>query len=429
MRARAVFISRTAAETGQAALKGKGESSGAGKPVSDLLVSDSLTSDRLVPGTSPAGTCWYQEMWAAFECLPEKARDIAFGRLAVLIDLETLMAEDGFRQDRALRHMAQTKGLSRATLYIWLRRTRDVPREHWLPFLIDRRVRPSDKYSGRHSGNHSGHSSGLHTVRGKQLDTVPCPKKQNDEKSGDKDTLFEPSPENHGAVHADTPAGSSSPCTDRYRSQQAGDTQPDKRSDKHSDKHSGLTGNGSNSASPPSTSPYSARLGTGAEDHETPGYSVTARPRRRACPDAAFDMLKADWLRPEKPSFMSCYRRLEAVAGDKGWVLPSSRSLYRQMVEDVPVATRVFLREGPSALKRLWPAQQRDRSVFHAMEAVNADGHRWDVFVNWPETRTGESKPVRPVIVAIQDLYSGKILAWRIGRRETTELVLLLWTY
>ena len=95
-------------------------------------------------------------------------------------------------------------------------------------------------------------------------------------------------------------------------------------------------------------------------------------------------------------------------------------------MEDVPVATRVLLRDGPSALKRLYPAQQRDRSCFHAMEAVNADGHVWDVFVNWPDNRTGEKKPVRPVMVAIQDLYSGKILAWRIGRRETTELVLLV---
>ena len=32
---------------------------------------------------------------------------------------------------------------------------------------------------------------------------------------------------------------------------------------------------------------------------------------------------------------------------------------------------------------------------------------------------------MRPVMVAIQDLYSGKILAWRMGRRETTGLVLL----
>ena len=317
LRARAVFISRAAAETGQAALKGKGDTSGAMKPVSDTSGPDTCTS----------GTCRYRQMWAAFERLPEKARDSAFGRLAVLIDLEGLMAEDGFRKDSAICHMAQTKGLSRATLYIWLRRIRGVPREHWLPFLVDRRARPcSDKYSGRHSGNHSGTNSGLHIIRGKQLDTGPCPKKQNDEKhrdahSGDRETP-EPSLENHGAVHVDTLAGSSSPCMDRYRSkQQTSDTQPDKRSDKHSGKHSGLTGISPDSADPYSTSTHSAGLGTGAEDHDTSGHSVrysgTGRPRRRACPEAAFELLKADWLRPKKPSFMSCYRRLEAVAGKR----------------------------------------------------------------------------------------------------------------
>ncbi len=400
LRARAVFIGRAAMEAGQAALKGKGDTSGARKPVSDTS-----GPDMLVSGTSTSDTCRYREMWAAFERLPEKARDISFGRLAVLTSIEMLVAEDGFMKDRAIRHMAQTKGLSRATLYIWFRRIRDVPREHWLPFLIDRRA-------GNYAGKYSGHSSGLHTIRGKQLNTGPCPQKHNDENhrgedAGDREALFEPSPANQGAVDAGTLAVSRSPCMDRHKSnKRVGDAQPDKQSDQRF----GFTGTSSNSISP-----HSAGLGTGAEDQEK------HRSRRRACPEAAFDMLKADWLRNEKPSFMSCYRRLEAVAARKDWVLPCARSLYRQMMEDVPVATRVLLRDGPSALKRLYPAQQRYRSVFHAMEAVNADGHVWDVFVRWP----GVKKPVRPVMVAIQDLYSGKVLAWRIGRRETTELVLL----
>ena len=418
LRARAVFLSRAAAETGQAALKEKGDTSGAGKPVSDTS-----GPDMLVSGTSPSGNSRYREMWAAFERLPEKARDIAFGRLAVLTAIEVLMAEDGFMKDRAIRHMAQIKGLSRATLFIWFKRIRGVPREHWLPFLMDRRA---GNYAGNHSGAYSASYSDQYSdIRGagKQLGTGPCPKKQNgekpnDEHAGDRETP-EPSLENHGAVHAGTPAVSASPCMDKHGSKkQAGDTQSDKRSGKLS----GLTG----------TSSYSARLGTGAEDHDTSGlsyynchltsgHSVATKPRRRACPDAAFELLKADWLRYEKPSFMSCYRRLEAVAARKGWALPCARSLYRQIMEDVPVAVKVLSRDGPSALKRLYPAQQRDRSVFHAMEAVNADGHVWDVFVNWP----GEKKTVRPVMVAIQDLYSGKILAWRMGRRETTGLVLL----
>ena len=47
-----------------------------------------------------------------------------------------------------------------------------------------------------------------------------------------------------------------------------------------------------------------------------------------------------------------------------------------------------------------------------ALEGVNADCHKIDVFVMWP----GVEKPMRPQIVGFQDLYSNKILAWRVDR-------------
>ena len=64
----------------------------------------------------------------------------------------------------------------------------------------------------------------------------------------------------------------------------------------------------------------------------------------------------------------------------------------------------------------MYPAQERTRGHFHALEAVNADGHKWDVFVRWPDGEIG-----RPLMVAFQDLYSGKLLAWRCDRSENKE--------
>lgn len=138
-----------------------------------------------------------------------------------------------------------------------------------------------------------------------------------------------------------------------------------------------------------------------------------------ACPDAAWDALQALYLRPEQPNFTSCYRDLEKMAQTQGWTLPSAKTLLRRL-QQLPVTKRVLLREGIEALKRLYPAQRRDRSMLHALEGVNADGHKWDVFVRWPDGTIG-----RPVTAAFQDLYSGKFLAWRTARSENTATVLL----
>jgi hypothetical protein len=80
----------------------------------------------------------------------------------------------------------------------------------------------------------------------------------------------------------------------------------------------------------------------------------------------------------------------------------------------------VLARDGVEALRRLYPAQQRDRGVFHALEAVNADGHRFDVFVRWPDGTVA-----RPELVAFQDLHSGKILSWRVDRAPSWHAVRL----
>lgn len=146
------------------------------------------------------------------------------------------------------------------------------------------------------------------------------------------------------------------------------------------------------------------------------GRTVTAE-----CDRAAWEYLKADWLRLAQPPFASCYRRLQRAAAEHGWAIPSAHTLERRLEREIPPAVRVLARRGMEALRRMFPAQERDRSMFHALQAVNADGHKFDVFVRWP----GEEKPVRPVMVALQDLYSGKILSWRVGLTESAHLVQL----
>ena len=146
---------------------------------------------------------------------------------------------------------------------------------------------------------------------------------------------------------------------------------------------------------------------------------VGSKGREIELPPDAWDFIRADWLRVECPPFESCWRRLERAAAAHGWALPSKKTVERRLLA-LPQSVKVAGRKGMDALKTLYPAQQRDRSMFHALQAVNVDGHKWDVWVRWPDGHVG-----RPMMVAFQDLYSGKLLSWRIDRTENRAAVQL----
>ncbi|MBA4783381.1 MAG: Mu transposase C-terminal domain-containing protein [Rhizobiales bacterium] len=144
---------------------------------------------------------------------------------------------------------------------------------------------------------------------------------------------------------------------------------------------------------------------------------------RADCHEQAYQVFKSDYLRLEEPSFSACYRRMRAASKKNGWSpVPSERALRRHLDQDVPVAVQMMARKGRDAVKALYPAQRRDRTTLHAMQAVNMDGHKIDVFVSIP----GREKPVRLFLVTIQDLYSNKHLAWRLTEAENKETVRLV---
>ncbi len=132
-----------------------------------------------------------------------------------------------------------------------------------------------------------------------------------------------------------------------------------------------------------------------------------------------WDAFKADYLRQAEPSLTSAYRRCKRIAERDGWQVPSVGVLRRRL-RQLPPAAVTLARKGPNALKALFPAQERDRSHFHALQAVNADGHKFDDFVRWDD-----GKVSRPLIVVFQDLYSNKFLSWRYARSENKDMVRL----
>lgn len=147
-----------------------------------------------------------------------------------------------------------------------------------------------------------------------------------------------------------------------------------------------------------------------------------ASAERSDCHSDAWAFITSDYLRPEKPTFTSCYRRLIEAAKKQKWSpVPSERSLRRRLDAEVPEAVQTLARKGRDKAKALFPAQRRTRDHLHAMQAVNMDGHKIDVFV-----RLDDGRVTRLFLLGIQDLYSGKILAWRLSDSENKETVRLV---
>lgn len=153
-----------------------------------------------------------------------------------------------------------------------------------------------------------------------------------------------------------------------------------------------------------------------------PSYKATAK--RADIHPEAWDYFVSDMLRPSEPTLTKAYRRLVKAAAQNKWSpIPEERSLRRRYQSEVPEAVKILARKGKKELRTMIPAQRRTVAGLHAMQAVNMDGHKFDVFVNWP----GYDKPIRPVMIALQDIYSRKIVAWRVSdteNKETTALVI-----
>lgn len=161
-------------------------------------------------------------------------------------------------------------------------------------------------------------------------------------------------------------------------------------------------------------------------------YLPALAPRRkgggRECEvdDGAWQYLKSEYLRPEAPTFSSCYyATLKYYAAPRGIELPSEKTLLRKLQREVDPRLVIALRTGMDAVRNMVPPQQRSKAHMFAMDMVNIDGHKFDVFVNFGKDAQGKDIIARPMMVAIQDVYSSMMLAWRIGDTESALLTRL----
>ena len=145
--------------------------------------------------------------------------------------------------------------------------------------------------------------------------------------------------------------------------------------------------------------------------------ATSAAPRSPSADPQAWEAFKADFLRAEQTTAAHSHRLVLRLAGANGWSAPRSAATFlRRLRREVPLGAIVLARQGPEAVARLRPAQVRDRAALVSMECVSADGHRFDVFVRFPD-----GKRKRPMLVAWQDMRSGGIIGWQVGPEETAE--------
>ncbi|MEP4039060.1 transposase domain-containing protein [Pseudophaeobacter sp.] len=163
----------------------------------------------------------------------------------------------------------------------------------------------------------------------------------------------------------------------------------------------------------------------GVEDADRLAYLAPRPPKKRVKKEDRaqylpfMDWLQSAFLRLEQPTFAQSYRAATREAKRQGWDYPILKTAKRWVDAEVSRTTQVFKRQGMNGLMRCFPAQIRDRSSLSALEAVNADCHKIDVFVKWPDGTVN-----RPQIVVFQDLYSNKFLSWRVDHDPNKVMVM-----
>lgn len=149
-------------------------------------------------------------------------------------------------------------------------------------------------------------------------------------------------------------------------------------------------------------------------------YGAHSENREAAFTPEAWAFFRADYFRNERPQFGSCYERLKRAASANGWVIPSPSSVKRKILREIPKTHQTYLRDGTYALSRMYPSLIRTVAGIEAMEWVNGDGYKHNVWVRWHNGHI-----IRPKTWLWQDVRTRKILAYRCDESENTNMIRL----
>lgn len=136
--------------------------------------------------------------------------------------------------------------------------------------------------------------------------------------------------------------------------------------------------------------------------------------------DAFVETVKQYFFTRSEPPLTAAYDWACDVARAEGIEIGPLWKI-RRIIAEVPTYVQLYLRKGPEAVGRFFPHQTRTKTHMHAMECVQTDYHKFDVFIRFPD----REKPARVQMIAISDVYSGKFLAYRLSETANSHTVQL----
>ena len=141
---------------------------------------------------------------------------------------------------------------------------------------------------------------------------------------------------------------------------------------------------------------------------------------KRAGAAALADFFDTDYLREEAPTAEAVHRRLAGIAKHKRWELPPLVAFMARLHREYTPHEIARARGGVKGAMALVPAQERTVADMAVNDLWSGDGREWDDIVLWPD-----GTAARPRVWEWQDVRSRRILAWRVGQVENSELVRL----
>jgi putative transposase len=141
--------------------------------------------------------------------------------------------------------------------------------------------------------------------------------------------------------------------------------------------------------------------------------------RGRALPDDLIAWVKAEYLKPTRPSAAKVHRALDGECKKRGIPTPSYPTV-RRLVAEIPGAARVRHRKGKEAYRKtVMPKVARDYEPLRVNELWCGDHHQLDLMVRH------KGKIMRPWVTVWQDLKTRAVVGFQLSPQPNSWTIAL----